>query len=278
MNRDSVLLEVVDVEVNDLVRQHYGGAELEEVILRGVREAGIDTDQLTVDDLAPVDQLHAGFLPATRYLLEQLALRAETRLLDVGCGIGGPARVAAALHSCPVVGIDLSPDFVRVAQSLTERVGLSALVEHHVAAGGELDLEDASFDRAMMIHVGMNIPEKRPVFAEVRRVLRPGAMFGLFEQMRSHEGTLPYPLPWAEDVDSSFVSSPEEYVRDLEAAGFVVERTENRVGQIARASGPPPRLSPVAVFGPRFEERIANNIDATRDGLLVPVMMLARAR
>lgn len=134
------------MDVSDLVRRHYGRGDLQEAILAALAESGVDTTQLSVTDLAAVDQLHAGFLPATQYLLEQLDLGPQTRLLDVGCGIGGPARVAAAAYGCPVIGIDLSPDFVRVAQALTEHVGLSGLVEHRVSAGDRLDVADQSFD------------------------------------------------------------------------------------------------------------------------------------
>lgn len=266
------------MDVDDLVRSHYGGGDLEEVIFDGLREAGIDTDALTVEDLSGVDQLHAGFLPATRYLLEQLALTPEVRLLDVGCGIGGPARVAAATYACPVVGVDLSPDFVRVAQLLTDRVGLAELVKHRIAAGDRIDLADGSFDRAMMVHVGMNIPDKTAVFTEVHRVLRPGAIFGLFEQMQVGEAAPPYPLPWAEDERSSFLCSPAEYTDALETAGFTIVRTEDRTMATAMPTdGPAPRLSPAAVFGPQFIERIRNNIAATRAGDLAPVLVLARA-
>jgi MPBQ/MSBQ methyltransferase len=264
------------VEVSDLVRGHYGGAPPGEAILSALHDAGVDLAHLRVEDLAPVDQLHAHGLAATGHLLEQLDLDDRTRLLDVGCGIGGPARAAAEQYGCQVVGIDLSPDFVRVARDLTSRLGLSALVEHRTAAGDRMEFEDGSFDRAMLIHVGMNIPDKSAVFAEVRRVLRAGGLFGLYEQMRTGEGALPYPLPWAEDERSSFVATPKSYADDLRAAGFVVELTDDRVALPATAGGPSP-LSPGTVFGPRFTERIANNIAAARTGLLTPVLMLARA-
>lgn len=220
------------MEVGDIVRSHYGGAGLEDAIFGALEKAGVAQGALTVEDLAPLDQLHAGGLPATAYLLDQLDLSRQTWLLDVGSGIGGPARVAAHRYSCPVVGVDLSPDFVRVARLLTDRVGLSMSVEHLVAAGDRLDLDDALFDRAMMIHVGMNIPDKAAVFAEVRRVLRPGGLFGLFEQMQVGDSPPRYPLPWAEDEKSSFVVSPQAYTEDLEAAGFVFERTESRTRAI----------------------------------------------
>ena len=226
------------MDVQDLVRQHYGDGDLGDRILDGLRDAGVDTEHLTIEDVAALDQLHAGFLPATRYLLEQLELDDQTRLLDVGCGIGGPSRVAAATYRCPVVGIDLSPDFIRVGRQLTERVGLADLVDLRVASGDRVELADASFDRAMIIHVGMNIPDKGAVFAEVRRVLTPGGTFGVYEQMQVGAGAPTYPLPWAEDERSSFVDTPEAYAAALESNGFVVERTEDRRSATA---GPPGR-------------------------------------
>lgn len=266
-----------DSTVGDVVRRHYGGSDFEHRVLAALAERGVDTDHLTGDDLAVADQLHAGGLPATEHLLESLHLGPNTRLLDVGCGIGGPARVAAARYSCRVVGLDLSPDFIRAATELTGRAGLAHLVEHEVASVEHTDLPDASFDRAMLVHVGMNLPDKAAVFAEVRRVLRPGGLFGLYEQMRTGTGTPRYPLPWAEDERSSFLAAPTEYAAILEAAGFTVEEQENRTAAMAGGSDAPPDLGPAAVFGASFADRFANNVAATRAGLVQPVVMVARA-
>ncbi len=263
------------MDVSDLVRRHYGRGNLEETVLAELAGAGVDTARLTVADLAAVDQLHAGFLPATHHLLDQLALSPQLRLLDVGSGIGGPARAAAAAYGCSVVGIDLSPDFVRAAQALTERVQLTGLVEFRVSAGERLDLADASFDRAMMVHVGMNIEDKAAVFAEVRRVLRPEGLFAVYDQMQTGVGQPTYPLPWAEDERSSFLTTPDAYADHLETAGFTVVGTD-RTPMTAPPPGPP-RLGPAAVFGPGFAERMGNNLAATAAGHVSPVLILARA-
>ena len=263
--------------VPDLVRGHYRREGLADGVLHALEQSGVDITALTASDVAPIDQLHAGGAPATAYLLGQLALDQRTRLLDVGYGIGGPARLAAASHASPVLGIDLSPDFVDAARTLTDRVGLSSLVEHQVSSGESLAFEDATFDRAMMIHVGMNIPDKAAVFAEVRRVLRPDGVFGLYEQMRTADGDLPYPLPWAEDERSSFVETAETYGELLRTAGFTVAKVENRMAAQAGPGTGPSQLSPAAVFGPGFTERIGNNMAAARAGMLAPLVILARA-
>jgi MPBQ/MSBQ methyltransferase len=264
------------MDVRDLVREHYTNDDLVGGIVAALAAVGVDTDHLSWADLAPVDQLHAGGAPATGHLLEQLAPARESTLLDVGCGIGGPARMAAGRYGVHVTGVDLTPDFVATATALTARVGLSDLATFVATPGEALPFAEASFDDAMMIHVGMNIPDKGALFAEVRRVLRPGGTFGLFEQMRLADGDLTYPLPWAEDERSSFVEPADAYVAALEAAGFSGIRVEDRT---ASTTGPPPSggLSPMTVFGPAFGERVGNNVAATRAGLLGAILVLARA-
>ena len=261
-----------------IVREHYGRDDLESVILDALRGAGVDVDALRVDDLGALDQLHAGFLPATEHLLHALQLTATTRLLDVGAGIGGPARLAAARFGCPVTGIDLSPDFVAVARSLTERVGLTERVTFDLGSATAMPYDDASFSRAMLNHVGMNIPDKDLVFAEVRRVIEPDGRFAVYEQMRVGDGDLTYPLPWAEDSSSSFVETRGRYAELLLAAGFRIETDDDRTAAVA-AAGPPPAgaLTPAAVFGPGFTQRIGNNISDTIAGKLSPVLIVGRA-
>ncbi|MGV3758996.1 MAG: SAM-dependent methyltransferase, partial [Actinomycetota bacterium] len=226
------------MDAEDLVRGHYRGDDLEGVVLTALRDAGVDVDALRIEDLAGLDQLHAGFAPATEHLLDTLDLAPGTTLLDVGCGVGGPSRTAAARHGSRVTGIDLSPDFVDLARRLTQRLGLSDQVTHDLGSATDLPYEDASFERAMLIHVGMNIADKGTVFAEVRRVLEPGERFAVYEQMRLGDGELVYPLPWADDASSSFVETRDRYASLLEGAGFVVEHEEDRTAANA-AAGPP---------------------------------------
>lgn len=266
------------MDTDDVVRDHYGGDDLEAVVMGALRAKGIDVEALRIEDLAGLDQLHAGFGAATEHLLEHLALATGATLLDVGCGIGGPARMAAARYGCRVTGIDLSPDFVDVARSLTERLGLASQVTFDVGTAAGLPYADGSFDRAMLNHVGMNIADKATMFAEVRRVLEPGGLFAVYEQMRIGDGELVYPLPWADDESSSFVETRQRYAELLDGAGFSVEHDEDRTATNA-AGGPPPAgaLTPGDLFGPGFGERLANNIGAAMSGTLAAVLMVARA-
>jgi SAM-dependent methyltransferase len=264
------------VDVHDLVTGHYGAAgDLATAILRALSGAGVDTDHLGAADLFPVDQLHAGGAPASKHVLDRLGVAPGVRLLDVGCGIGGVSRMAA-MAGAAVTGIDLTPAFVETARVLSDRVGLGDRTEFLATGGESTPLDDNSFDAAVMSHVGMNLPDKTAVFAEVHRVLRPGGKFALYEQMRTGEDELPYPLPWAEDKRSSFVETVADYRAHLEAAGFEIEDEEDRT---PTTLGPPPQgpVSNAVIFGPPFVQRIANNVAATRTGLLGAWLFLTRA-
>jgi MPBQ/MSBQ methyltransferase len=265
---------VVVVDVRDLVRDHYGDVDVT-VVLDALAHHGADLAHLRPEDLFPVDQLHAGGADATRHVLERLGVGPGTRLLDVGCGVGGPSRIAA-MAGADVTGVDLTPEFVLAARAFTDRVGLATKARFLTTAAESLPLEDGSFDAAMMVHVGMNVPDKRALFAEVHRVLEPGGLFAAYEQVATGTGTPTYPLPWAEDERSSFVETPEQYVEALTAAGFTDVEVEDRT---AATTGPPPTgpLNQASIFGPAFVERIGNNIAATRAGVLRAVLLLARA-
>ncbi len=263
------------MDVRDLVKQHYGAAELSEAILAALAEADTDVEHLEATDVFPLDQLHAGGVAATRHLLERLGIGPGMRVLDVGCGIGGPARLAAS-YGAAVTGVDLTPEFVDTATALSERLGLAEQVRFLVSAGESLPFEDGSFDAAYMVHVGMNVPAKQSVFEEVRRVVAPGGLFGLYEQMRTGEGAVRYPMPWAEDERSSFVETVEDYRAHLEAAGFTVEAVEDRT-DATRGPSTTGRVSPVLLFGPAFAERIGHNVAATEAGDLGAFEVVARA-
>src|SRR5437588_4023531 len=210
------------------VAGHYTRGRLEETILQAVVRMGLDPDRLNAIDLATVDEFHVGGLDATRELAAQMEFATGLRILDVGSGIGGPARYFAAEHQCKVTGVDLTEEFVQVAQSLTRRTKLDHLVEFVQTSALDTKLPAETFDRAYMIHVGMNIADKAGVFCEVRRVLKPGGKFAIFDILRAGEIPITYPVPWASSEETSFVVSKGSYHNQLEKAGFHVERERVR--------------------------------------------------
>jgi MPBQ/MSBQ methyltransferase len=255
------------------VRGHYGTAGLAESVLTALSGAGVDVAALTPADLFAVDQLHAGGAPATRHVLDRLGVGPGLKLLDVGSGLGGPARMAGTLGA-DVTGVDLTPEFVEAANDLTVRTGLADRVRFVTTPGESLPFEDGSFDAAVMVHVGMNVPAKQAVFEQVHRVLAPGARFALYDQMSTGRGDLTFPLPWAEDPRGSFLETADDYRRQLESAGFHVDEIEDRTEAVLV---PPPAsaVGPGDIFGPAFGEGVGNYVAAARAGLVRAVLILA---
>ena len=268
------------------VAGHYGRGRLEELILAAVAREGKDPENLSAVDLAAADEFHVGGLEATQELARQMALRVGLRMLDVGSGLGGPARYFAAEHGCAVTGIDLTKEFVRVAQSLTARTKLDHLVEFRVGSALELPFAPGAFDAAYMLHVGMNISDKAGVFREVRRVMKPGGLFAVFDMVRIGDGAIRYPVPWALSEETSFVGTVQEYRDALEGAGFRVEQERGRGAfsiafterMIARmAQGGPPALGLHLLMGEKTPVMIGNVLAAMKEGVLEPMELFARA-
>ena len=127
-----------------------------------------------------------------------------SRVLDIGSALGGPARHFAEMFGAHVTGIDLTQEYVDVANELTRRCGLAERAVFRQASALDLPFTRNSFDRASLIHVGMNIADKATLFAEVRRVLEPGALFVVYDIMKVGNGDVPYPMPWAATCRDEF--------------------------------------------------------------------------
>jgi ubiquinone/menaquinone biosynthesis C-methylase UbiE len=274
------------MDMEQKVAEHYTHGSLLKTILEAVKQMGKDPERLAPQDLATGDELHLGWLPATVALAKDLGLAPGMHVLDVGSGIGGPARYFAEAHKCRVTGIDLTEEFVQAATDLTRRCGLSDLVTFRHGSALDLPFEDRTFDAATLIHVGMNIEDKARLFEEARRVLKPGAKFCAYEVMHAGEGDLPYPMPWAMSIETSFVETPDTYRRLLSAAGFTIEAEENRCAFVldrAREMKAKiekdgmPALNQHALLGPTARERLGNVMATLERGTIAPIQMIARA-
>ncbi len=274
------------MEVEQAVALHYAHGSLEETILDALTAAGKDLNRLTPKDLAPVDEFHVGGRPATIAFAQEFGPRPGMRLLDVGCGLGGAARYFAHEHGCRVTGIDLSEEYVNVANALAARVGLDARVSCEQGSVLALPFEPESFDGAYMFHVGMNVEDKSRLFAEVRRVLAPSGLFGIYDIMRLAPGELSFPVPWASGPESSFVADAASYRRWLEAAGFEVLKERDRrdfalevfaqMRARGAAAGPGP-LGLHIVMGASAGQKVKNMIGDISAGLIAPTEMICRA-
>ena len=273
-------------DADTTIARHYARPAMLESIRAAVRAAGGDPDRPALDDLAPYDEFHLGGREATLTLVDRLrdVARPGALVLDVGCGLGGPARVLADATGCDVLGVDLTPEFVEAGTALTRAVGLGDRVRLVHADATALPLDDASVDAAWQIHVGMNIPDKGAVAREVHRVLRPGGRYVVFDVMGDGNHVLRFPVPWASGPSLSAVEPPEAYRRHLEGAGLRVVGQHDR-REIAqrflaamrerRARGEPLPMRTDVFIGPEAGERFANLGEAVQAGRVAPVEMVA---
>jgi len=270
------------------VAQHYAHGTLERSILTALRDAGKDPDHLSLADLAPVDEFHIGGRQATVDFAAQLDIERGLSLLDVGCGLGGASRYFAHEWNCRVTGIDLTEEYVQVAEALAKRTGMAGSVSYRCTSALALPFAAGTFDGAYMLHVGMNIKDKMAVFAEIRRVLKSQGVFGIYDVMQESEGELSFPVPWASSAETSFVESAAAYRRLLDAAGFEVRKGRSRrefaieFFRVMRAravqSGGLPPLGLQILMGAASPRKVENMIGNLEHGLIAPTEIICRVK
>ena len=270
----------------DDISNHYTHGSLVAAIRSGIGSLGKTINSITVDDLAPIDEFHIGGRQATEDFLGQLDLSPEKHVLDVGCGLGGAVRFTASRYGCCLTGIDLTPEYVETARVLCGWVGLDSRISLHQGSALAMPFADRAFDRAYMLHVGMNIEDKAKLCSEVSRVLRSNSLFGIYDVMRIGDGELRYPVPWATTAASSAVAKPSEYRDALEAAGLTVIAERNRRdfalaffdqlrAKSTAVSGPPP-LGLHILMGRNSPDKVQNMIQNISSGSIGPVELIAR--
>ena len=266
-------------DVLDGVRDHYRAIGLTERLKTALAAFGPDQQQLTPQQLATLDQFHTRGLAATVELAKLAGITADMSVLDVGSGVGGPARFLAATYGCRVMGVDLSEPFVHAARYLTERTGQSERVSFKTACALDLPFDDGHFDVVLLQHVAMNIADRTRLYREIRRVLKSGGRFATFDVVLSG-GAPHYPVPWARTPATSFLLTADATREAIEPAGFrtLAWQDDSEAGKTwfaqLRASGPPPSPNLGVVIGPDFAQLSANlgrNLAEDRLGILTAV-------
>ena len=238
----------------DLAGAHYARGDLAERILDALAVAGKDLDTLDAADLAPVDQFHTGGREATLVLARLAGIGRGQRVLDVGGGIGGPARTLAHRFGCDVTVVDLTAEYCRVGRLLTQRTRLADRVAFVHADALDMPFDDGRFDVVWTQHSSMNIEAKDTLYAELRRVLRPGGRLALHEIMTGPRFPVRFPVPWAGDQSMSYFRPPAAIRELLSALGFTELVWEDvTVATLAKITGPaqsvacPPTSSPLGL-------------------------------
>lgn len=274
------------MSAHDHVAGHYEHGQLLAAIRDGVEAIGKTSSTVTVDDLGPVDEFHIGGRKASEEFVDQLKLTATDHTLDVGCGLGGTGRFVADRYGCRVTGIDLTPEFVEAGRVLCDWVEMADRIELHQGDALDMPFRDAKFDAAVMLHVGMNIPDKKGLCAQVARVLKPGGRFGIYDITRTGDGALTYPVPWASTADTDALAPADTYREALESAGFEITATRNRHAfavnffneanrKMAKAGGPP-SLGIHVHMGGEAPAKIRHMVKNLESGCIAPVEFIAR--
>jgi sarcosine/dimethylglycine N-methyltransferase len=266
-------------DVVDGVRDHYRATGLADRLKVALAIFGPEDRILTPEQLGTLDQFHTRGLAATAELARLAGITADESVLDIGSGVGGPARFLAATCGCRVTGIDLSDAFVEAARYLTERTGQGDLVSFQTASALALPFAGGRFDVVLLQHVAMNIEDRARLYGEIHRALRPGGRFATYDVV-SKDGEVEYPVPWARTPATSFLRTAAATREAIEAAGFrnVVWQDDTDAAREwvmrLRASGPPPSPNLGVVMGPGFAELSANlgrNLLQGRVGILTAV-------
>jgi len=254
------------------LEEHYSARDIEARILAALRAAGLNPEQrLSPEELAALDQFHTGGLRASRELLELAQIRVEDRVLDIGAGLAGPARLLASVLGCRVDCIELSPDFCAGAVLLNRLTGLDDRIEVHKGSALDLPFPDDSFDVVWMQNVCMNIADKRKLFGEIYRVLKPGGRYAFQEMAAGKAGTTYFPLPWATDPADSCLVSAEEMQSVLGESGFIAELFEDTSdahlsGATANATPAAPGQLGLAVFVDNLAQKAGNARRSLEEG------------
>lgn len=277
------------------VAAHYGRSSLADALLGRLAEHGIGPEGVTLEHLSALDQMHLRGHEATLELLDAMAIRKRMKVLDVGAGIGGPARVIASRHEAQVTALDLTPELCEANRVLSRLVGLSRRIKVVEGDATDLPFDDAVFDRVVTIHASMNIERKRTMYREVHRVLKPGGLFGFYDVVAGVAGSPEYPVPWAGDVFVSHLVSPSQMLATAEEVGLRVRlvrdltnearlhmlRQQEAVAARKAAGGAPLLQAGDILMGPDAADKQRNlrrAVKEARVGLTMAVFEKPRAR
>jgi len=271
----------------DSVVEHYAGSgDLTSSIAAALEAAGIDRVGMPTTALAAIDEFHIRGRAATLEIADALQVDASSRVLDIGSGLGGPARTVAEVTGAHVTGVDLTPAFCATATDLSEWTGFGDRSDFVVGDATALGFPDAHFDGAFTVHVAMNVADKPTMYREAHRVLRPGARFVAYDVVAGAGGRVHYPVPWARDDSTSFLVGATEMRQLLNDAGFtVIEQFDSSAASLAwfeamaarlAESGPPP-VTFATFLGADFPQMARNQVANLREQAIETATFICEA-
>jgi len=231
------------------INTQYARGDLLDRLYSALSSAGRDIDNLTRDDLAPMEEFHIGGREETKNLAAMSHIKNGDLVLDIGSGLGGPARTLADEYGCVVTGIDLTEEYCRTASILSQKVGLGDKTNFQVGDALDLKFADYTFDIVWMQHVGVNIEDKKKLYSEIYRVLKPGGKFMFHEILKGNGDDLEFPVFWADSPRINHLVTENELKKILSEINFeksdwvdVTEKATDWFGRMLdriKKEGPP---------------------------------------
>ena len=254
-------------------------------IHKAMSEAGLNDKKLEIEDLFPIDQYHARGIAATIDLGKRMPISEKQKIIDIGCGLGGPARYFAKQFKCFITGIDITPSFIEIGNKFNNLTSMSKQVSLQIGNGETLDFEDETFDGGYSQHVTMNIKNRKEFFLEAFRVLKKGTFFAFSEHGLGPKGNPIFPLPWADTSEMSFLLSPESTISLLKEIGFydiqIIETSEKYISGYEKmidnkSKKDKPILGIHVIGGATMKQRSINSMKSIKEKRTLPFEIVCK--
>ena len=277
--------KILSTTISQLIQENYTIESIRDRVQQALQKAGLGTGPLRWSDLVMFDQFHVRGLEATKEMAKDLQLQNGQTVLDVGSGWGGPARYLAAVHAVHVTGIDLTSDFVEISTYLSQRAGLTDMLNFKQGDATALPFPEETFDVVWTQHVAMNIQDKAKLYHGFHRVLKRSGKLALYDAIQGSNQPVLYPTPWARDEGISFLATEGQIKDVLTEVGFknlaIIDKTERaaqwfrdlRQQQLSQKTPEP--LSPLLILGPEMGPAIANFAQNVLEGRVRILQVIA---
>ncbi len=260
-----------------LIENHYQNNGLYEDILERLEEQDVDLENVSRKHIASVDEFHVRGAEVSEELASEVNLN-HSRVLDVGCGLGGPSRMLAEKYHCMVTGIDLNREYIRTATGLSKLVGLQDRTEYIHSDALDLPFQDGSFDVVWTQHVQMNVSHKLKFYSEIERVLTDQGTLLYYDIFRKNGSDVDYPVPWADDASISFLATAENMddlmerlcFKNLLSTDQTVQgiRFLNELFEKLKLNGPP-KLGLNVLMGQSTRMKLMNLLKGLEEGKII---------
>ena len=259
------------------IEEHYYRSNLYETITGQLKKMDIDLRHVKRKDLSAADEFHVRGAEVSRELAESIEIK-NRKLLDIGCGVGGPCRMLADEFNCDVTGIDISAEFIRTATKLSELTGFSDRTKFICGNATDLPFGKNTFDIVWTQHVQMNIRDKVKFYSEINRVLSGNGIFIYYDIFKKGNKKIDYPVPWANGPDISFLAKTTEVEGILGNLGFKKRQTTDQTKSgiiffeklIGRTGKPgPPKLGLHLLMGKSTKRKINNLLNGLKEGKII---------